>query len=82
MKRVIKRLEGKGIKLGLDSLAKNWLAKNGYDAEYGARPLKRLIQKEILDPLAENIVSNDVFDGSAINVSVKNDKIEFKIKKR
>ncbi len=82
MKRVVKRLEDKGVKLVLDILAKNWLAKNGYDAEYGARPLKRLIQKEILDPLAENIVSNDISEGSVINVGVKNDKIEFKIKKR
>jgi ATP-dependent Clp protease ATP-binding subunit ClpA len=58
------------------------LAKNGYDAEYGARPLKRLIQKEILDPMAENIVNNDISEGNVIAISAKNNKIDLRIKKR
>ncbi len=82
MSRVVKRLENKGIKLIVDNSTKNWLADNGYDAEYGARPLKRLIQKEILDPMADNILNNDINEGSIITVTVKNNKIDFKIKKR
>jgi ATP-dependent Clp protease ATP-binding subunit ClpA len=57
------------------------LAKNGYDSEYGARPLKRLIQKEILDPLAENIINNKIAENSSVSADVKDNKIYFKIKK-
>jgi ATP-dependent Clp protease ATP-binding subunit ClpB len=81
MSRVIKRLENKDIKLVVDSLVKNWLSENGYDAEYGARPLKRLIQKEILDPMAEYILNNDVSNGGVITVTIKHNKIDFKFKK-
>jgi ATP-dependent Clp protease ATP-binding subunit ClpA len=56
------------------------LAKNGFDAQYGARPLKRLIQKEILDPMAENIINSDIKGGFSISVKEKNDKINFNIK--
>ena len=82
MSRVIKRLKGKEIKLMVEDSTKNWLAKYGYDTEYGARPLKRLIQKEILDPLADLMINNDINIGSVININIKNDKIDFKIKKK
>ncbi len=78
--RVIKRLLNKDIKVSIDNTAKAWLAKHGYDAQYGARPLKRLIQKEILDPMAENIINSDLKGGFSINVKAKDDKISFNIK--
>ena len=54
----------------LDPAAREWLADKGYDPAYGARPLKRAIQKAVQDPLAELILSGKVKDGEAVTVSV------------
>ncbi len=64
-----KRLAKRNVTLTLDDAAKTWLADQGYDPVYGARPLKRVIQKALQDPLAEMILSGDVTDGDAIPVS-------------
>ncbi|HRN85190.1 MAG TPA: hypothetical protein PK857_10250, partial [Hyphomicrobium sp.] len=55
----------------LDDQARTWLANKGYDPIYGARPLKRVIQKQVQDPLAEAILSGTVRDGDAVNISVR-----------
>ncbi|MEO0914787.1 MAG: AAA family ATPase, partial [Pseudomonadota bacterium] len=64
-----KRLEPRNIVLQLDEAAQTWLADQGYDPVYGARPLKRVIQKALQDPLAEMLLSGAVMDGAEIPVT-------------
>ena len=64
-----KRLAGRNIHLALDDAALKWLADEGYDPVFGARPLKRVIQRALQDQLAEMILAGDVMDGDTINVS-------------
>lgn len=68
--RLEKRLEQREIKLDLDDGARKWLADEGYDPVYGARPLKRVIQRALQDRLAEMILAGDVEDGDSVAVSV------------
>ncbi|MCU0902034.1 MAG: AAA family ATPase, partial [Cypionkella sp.] len=68
MKRLEKRLAARKITLELDDAARAWLAEEGYDPVFGARPLKRVIQRHLQDPLAEMILSGDVLDGSTVVV--------------
>lgn len=73
---VEKRLEEKEIKLSLTKEALSYLVKEGYDSEYGARPLKRLIQNKILNLLAEKIISGEIGQGSSVLVDeVKGDLV-------
>ncbi|MEX0284844.1 MAG: ATP-dependent chaperone ClpB [Paracoccaceae bacterium] len=67
--RLQKRLAGRKIALELDKEAKKWLADEGYDPVFGARPLKRVIQRALQDPLAEMLLAGDVADGATIPVS-------------
>jgi ATP-dependent Clp protease ATP-binding subunit ClpB len=69
LRRLTKRLAQRKIELVLDEAAKKWLADTGYDPVYGARPLKRVIQRDLQDPLAEMILAGDVKDGDVIQVS-------------
>jgi ATP-dependent Clp protease ATP-binding subunit ClpB len=69
LKRLEKRLAGRKIVLDLDADAKAWLADEGYDPVFGARPLKRVIQRNLQDPLAELILAGDVLDGAAVKVT-------------
>ncbi|MEM6851080.1 MAG: ATP-dependent chaperone ClpB [Pseudomonadota bacterium] len=62
-------LEDRKIELSLDARAVKWLGDAGYDPVYGARPLKRVIQKRLQDPLAEKILAGDVADGATVDVS-------------
>ena len=64
-----KRLAGRNIQLDLDEAALKWLADEGYDPVFGARPLKRVIQRALQDQLAEMILAGDVMDGDTITVS-------------
>ncbi|MDR7127077.1 ATP-dependent chaperone ClpB [Pseudotabrizicola sp. 4114] len=68
MKRLEKRLAARKITLELDDAARAWLADEGYDPVFGARPLKRVIQRHLQDPLAEMILSGDVLDGATVVV--------------
>lgn len=67
--RLQKRLMGRKITLAFDDAAKTWLADEGYDPVFGARPLKRVIQRALQDPLAELLLSGDVKNGDTIAVS-------------
>jgi ATP-dependent Clp protease ATP-binding subunit ClpB len=67
--RLASRLASRKISLELDEAAKGWLAEEGYDPVFGARPLKRVIQRHLQDPLAEMLLAGDVLDGSAVKVS-------------
>lgn len=64
-----KRLTSRKITLELDEAARKWLADTGYDPVYGARPLKRVIQNALQNPLAEMLLGGEVFDGSVVPVS-------------
>ena len=68
MKRLQKLLDERKIVLNLDPEARDWLANKGYDPAYGARPLKRVIQKNVQDPLAEMILAGEVKDGGTVPV--------------
>ena len=69
MRRLTTRLAGRNISLDLDDAALKWLADEGYDPVFGARPLKRVIQRALQDQLAEMILAGDVLDGSTVEVS-------------
>ena len=69
MKRLEKRLAARNITLNLDDDARKWLADEGYDPVFGARPLKRVIQRALQDKLAEMILGGDVMDGSTVPVT-------------
>ncbi|KQQ31279.1 ATP-dependent chaperone ClpB [Methylobacterium sp. Leaf123] len=68
--RLAKLLEDRKITLDVDDEARIWLADKGYDPAYGARPLKRVIQKHVQDPLAEAILSGVIHDGETVPVRV------------
>ncbi|MEY4696392.1 MAG: ATP-dependent chaperone ClpB [Pseudomonadota bacterium] len=69
LRRLEKRLAGRKITLDLDRDARAWLAEEGYDPVFGARPLKRVIQRHLQDQLAEMILGGEVLDGSTIKVT-------------
>jgi len=77
MKRVQKRLEERKIQLELSKEARDLLAEEGYDPVYGARPLKRAIQRLVLDPLALEILQGHVGEGDTVHVGVKDGKLTF-----
>ena len=73
LSRLLKRLVGRKISLELDEGAKKWLADEGYDPVFGARPLKRVIQRTLQDPLAEMLLAGDLRDGDTIQVTAGSD---------
>ena len=72
-----KLLEDRKIVLHLSEGAREWLAEAGYDPAYGARPLKRVIQKNVQDPLAEKLLAGEIEDGAVVPVSVTDDGLAF-----
>ena len=76
IEKVSSRLVSKAMRLEIQPQAKKLLAKEGYDPNFGARPLKRVIQKLILDPLAEKIISKEIKPGSVVKISVKDHHLE------
>ncbi|MBY0226437.1 MAG: ATP-dependent chaperone ClpB [Hyphomicrobium sp.] len=75
MARLQKLVDDRNITIELDDAARTWLANRGYDPAYGARPLKRVIQKQVQDPLAEQILAGGVKDGDTVKVSVRDGAI-------
>jgi ATP-dependent Clp protease ATP-binding subunit ClpB len=69
LKRLESRLAARKITLELEPEARAWLADEGYDPVFGARPLKRVIQRQLQDPLSEMLLAGDVLDGSTIHVT-------------
>jgi ATP-dependent Clp protease ATP-binding subunit ClpB len=67
--RLQKLLDERKIVLALEPSAREWLAEKGWDPAYGARPLKRVIQKSVQDPLAEMILAGTVKDGETVTLS-------------
>lgn len=79
LKDVFKRLEEKQIKLTVSDATIDWLAQRGFDPQYGARPLKRLIQSEILNPLAKKLIAQDIKSNSGVKIDMKNQTIDFAV---
>ena len=77
MRRLLKLLADRKITLTLDDKAREWLAAKGWDPAYGARPLKRAIQRAVQDPLAEMILSGRIHDGENVAVSAKDEGLTF-----
>ena len=77
LRRLVRRLENQKITLELTDAAKAFIASHGYDPVYGARPLKRAIQKDILDPLSMDILEGKFHEGQAIRVDAKNGALDF-----
>lgn len=76
------RLKHKEIKLNISPEVFEYLAKEGYNPRYGARPLKRLIQSKILTPIANLMVSRGVMEGGAVSVGIKDGELTFDVRKR
>jgi ATP-dependent Clp protease ATP-binding subunit ClpC len=81
MEVVKDRLNSKGINLEITEEALSLLAKEGYDPHFGARPLNRLIQSKILNPVASYIISNGIKKGDTVSVSVKGTELLIETKK-
>jgi ATP-dependent Clp protease ATP-binding subunit ClpB len=77
LQRLLKLLEDRKIAVKLEPAAREWLADKGYDPAYGARPLKRVIQRYVQDPLAEMILAGDVHDGSTVKISAGKSGLAF-----
>jgi ATP-dependent Clp protease ATP-binding subunit ClpB len=78
LQRLQTLLTDRKIALELAEDAREWLANKGYDPAYGARPLKRVIQKEVQDPLAERILLGDILDGSLVKITAGSDRLNFR----
>jgi ATP-dependent Clp protease ATP-binding subunit ClpB len=77
MKRLARLLEDRKINIKLETSARDWLAEKGWDPAYGARPLKRVIQKSVQDPLAEMILSGRIKDGETVTISASKQGLKF-----
>lgn len=75
LKRLYKRLEERGYEIHISDEALKLLSENGYDPVYGARPLKRAIQQQIENPLAQQILSGELVPGKVIRLEVNEDRI-------
>ena len=72
-------LEDKNVALVVSDTARKWFAKNGYDAKMGARPMSRLIEKEIRKPLADELLFGKLVDGGTVKVGIKKDAVTLNI---
>jgi ATP-dependent Clp protease ATP-binding subunit ClpB len=70
LERLTDRLAHRNITLNLDQASKEWLADEGYDPAFGARPLKRVIQRTLQNQLAEMLLANEVVDGDSVPIMV------------
>ncbi|MDA4632503.1 AAA family ATPase, partial [Escherichia coli] len=78
MERLQSLLADRKITIKIDEDATHWLADKGYDPAYGARPLKRVIQKQVQDPLAEKILLGEILDGSTVKITAGSDRLNFR----
>ena len=77
-KRIMEQMK---LSIELDDEARQWVVNKGYDSKYGARPLRRTIQNEIEDVLAEKILMGKVHNGNRVKISVKDNKLNFTLKR-
>jgi ATP-dependent Clp protease ATP-binding subunit ClpB len=72
-----KRLADRRVAVKLNSIAKEWVAEKGYDPVFGARPLKRILQRTIETKLARALISGEVAEGSELTFTVRDDELTF-----
>ena len=77
IKDLVQKLNDKKITISFEKSAKEWLVNEGFSPDYGARPLKRIIQNHIIDELASSILSNKITDEKSINVAAENNELRF-----
>jgi ATP-dependent Clp protease ATP-binding subunit ClpA len=82
LKDVQKRLDEHEIKLSVSDSAVGYLVEKGFDEEYGARPLRRLIQKDLENVLSSMIIAGKLVNGSKVDVGVRKDSLDIKIKEK
>jgi len=76
--KVVVRLKSKNIHISLDDTAREFLMKEGYDPQYGARPMRRAVEKNIEDPLAEHLLRGDIREGDTVSVSYDDEQKRLK----
>ena len=76
---LLKRINSLGYNISISDQAKDLVAEKGFDEQFGARPLKRAIQKYIEDPLAEDIINTNLKEGDSIKIDVNKDKTALKV---
>ena len=77
VEKVLERLRKKNLKLELDEKAKDFLVEKGYDPQYGARPMRRAVERFFEDPLAEEILKGVLHEGELIQVTADKEKLLF-----
>jgi ATP-dependent Clp protease ATP-binding subunit ClpC len=80
LSQLYKRIENMGYKIKLEDSARDFIVEKGFDAQFGARPLKRAIQKYVEDPLAEHIIGANLQEGDTITLSFDEEKKEISLK--
>jgi ATP-dependent Clp protease ATP-binding subunit ClpB len=80
MARMQKLLDERKVAVELSPEARSWLADKGFDPAFGARPLKRVIQKQVQDPLAEKLLAGAIKDGDKVRIGAKGDGLTFEAK--
>ena len=81
LRKLLNRVEKLGYKALLTKSAKDFIVEKGYDTKYGARPLKRALQKYVEDLIAEQIVNNSIIDGDSLTIDHKKNNEELTITK-
>lgn len=76
--KVVERVQRRNLRLVLDDSSKEFLVQKGYDPQYGARPMRRAVERHLEDPLAEEILKGSLVDGEPVEVGVEGDKIVFR----
>ena len=77
VERINERLAEQNLRLELTNSAKRDVAENGYNPDFGARPLQRLLQQQLLDPLAKRLIEGDVSEGDSIRADWREGQIHF-----
>src|SRR5690606_9733718 len=80
LKSLFVRIQALGYSIKLTDAAKDFVAEKGFDSNFGARPLKRAIQKYLEDPIAEEILKGEVSEGNTLEVDYDKDKTEIVVK--
>jgi len=76
--KVVERVQRKNLNLVLDEKAKDFLVEKGYDPQYGARPMRRAVERHLEDPLAEEILRGSLYETEPVEVTVADGKIVFR----
>jgi len=79
LERVAKLMQQRSLTLKVDSSARGYLAEQGYNPDFGARPLKRTIQREVQDPLALKVVSGEITEGDTVRVTLGEAGLQFEV---